>query len=128
MRKRYMPEDVFNIRVTTATRAHLVAQEPLHEVIAKLARSYRETFVDDGFEEEMTAAACSLIEMMKAAPARIAGDTPFLWLRHTQFFLCKYQPNGSRKPWRLLNGAFFTGKKQPVLERQKPSCSPMLPL
>jgi hypothetical protein len=114
-----MPENVFNVCVATAAKGHISSGIPVAEITAKLARSYRESFADDGFEPAMIETAELLLRVMADAPARIAGDTPFLWLRHFQYFVCKYEIDGSRKRWRLLNGAYFTGKKEPVLNRKQ---------
>ncbi len=118
MRTRYMPEHLFNIGVVTIVRAHLGIGKPLTEWAATLAKPYRQDFIDDGFEVDLVGASTKALGLMQSAKPRFEGDTPDFQLRHMQFFFSKYNIDGSRKRWRLLNGTRFTGEREPVKDRQ----------
>lgn len=112
-----MPEHLFNLGVVTVARAHLGMATPLPELIIKVSRGYLRSFVDDGFPVDMCKACVALIQDISKRDDLSERYKRDAALRHMQFFLSTHNIDGTRRKWRLLNGARFTGRREPVSHR-----------
>lgn len=116
----YMPQDLFDTIVLALALARFVGEdspEKVKDAIGRMNRSYLDFYKHDHYLTEAQDCADRTLEWLRGLnPGEEAKA--LTWLAALNEAAEVYLPNGERKPWRLINGLWFTSTRQPPPDRR----------
>lgn len=105
MGKKYMPKDVFEFGCATALYLHFSNSEDIAALSKEIWSKYRDSIIDDDVEKDINMACYTVISMLaEGGLAKQELATLFYAFSND---VKNYNPDGSKKKTKLLNGLFF---------------------
>ena len=103
LRKKYMPQAVFDAGASFIAWAHLVTGEPIEVHAAKLFVGYRNAYINDGAEHDWILAARQALTTLE----ELQAPAPEALLNHFRYFVQNFDASGRPRKKRLFGGTLF---------------------
>lgn len=115
----YMRQNLFNTTVFSIAFSRVVDidQNEKEKIIEEALSRYRSFYKDDDFEDEAFQCALKAADWIRDVGSDPRAQTA--WMNALVNVSMKYEPNGKKKPWRLLNGLRYTSDRAPPFNRTK---------
>ena len=115
MRKKYMPNDVFEVGVSTIAKLHFASGKSIEELASILWGNYSKSIIDDGVVDDMISAATQAISWLEQNSAPSIDEL----FHHFQYFCVSYDDEGNPKKKKVLNGLLFAKSVQDTRRVEK---------
>lgn len=108
---RYIDQGTFNTAAVIAT-GHLMFNPPAFiDVVFKIAESFKDSYKDETLVKDISDAGREIALLLEKAFPR---EEQLNQLTQIQFCIKKYNPDGTKIPFRIFNGVLFSAEKSPI--------------
>jgi hypothetical protein len=112
-----MPQRVFDVGALTIAFLHLRTEKPIETFAIQVLREYERSYLDDNVLSQWIDAANLAIKTIDTLFPGAAKDVQIATLVHLKNCVVKYDPDGKKRPKRLLGGTWFNKDKEPNHQR-----------
>jgi len=112
----YMTQQLFNMCAVTAAKIAATSGESVDSVSTRLAKDYRSSYQDEHLAEDIAAAATHINKFLQST---LPAGTLVAGLTQMQFCIKHFRVDGSKRPFRLLRGAWFNKERAPLQDKVK---------
>ena len=104
---RYCPQELFDSTVVTIAWGSHVSGQSLDALVPKFTQSVKKQYADKNLDRDASKACTILLEHLKVQHNGAPPEMIRIALACLRIQFKKYRRDGTRKPWRLLNGSLF---------------------